>query len=862
MPYSSPLTQFGKTLILIGVVAGVYFVFGLLGLLLRIPADPVEILMPATGVALAATLLLGNRILLGVVIGSFCVNAWAFDFNPEFLPLYSASTIGSTLSALIGASLIRRMIGFPNPLVEGRRIILFMLLGGPLSCLLSATISISVMHGLDIITLADVPLAWLNWWVSDILGVLIFTPLILIFFAEPQDIWYRRRATVGLPIMLTLALVIALFFYLSNVDRQQYTEQLKEKTITLSQALKNRIQMDLYSLHSLRNFLLGSQLIEPQEFSLLSKQAYISFDEIKSINWINFTENTTEKTQPITGLNEQAQHQPEALQVIPPDLRKKLLNSSSLFQSEFLIPEKNNFKLLIPVVKDLNQKKKALGVIIATVSMEGLIHQAIHALNTNNCLMTISASQSAAPNGKMTDAKTIYTNIGNLDYTPYQTIPIQAADQTWLLSFYHDWSKEKTASHRPIEWIMFSGLWFTGILGIVLLHLTGRYFRTEAIIEERTNILTQTKISAELANQTKNQFLAKISHELRTPLNGISGFAQLLEKKPSMSVEDKKQIGIIRQCSDNLLKLINEILDISAIESQQISVEAVDFNFAQLLTDSIHICKLRADEKGLKLITKNTCLAQNFLGDEKRIRQILVNLIDNAVKYTTKGSVEVTASYHDDMLKITVTDTGCGIAQNDLERIFSPFVQISVNNFTREGIGLGLSITKELVNLMDGKLTVSSQPGVGSVFSVALPLPVSVKNQSKAMPHSHSTGAKFNEVYVLVVDDSEINLLFLVSMLEQLGCKVDSAVDGQEALALIQQKNYDLALIDINMPIMNGLELVNKIRRLRLKFKVVAVSAYADDDKINEALSAGFDIYLTKPIEEYQLVELIRTSLS
>ena len=116
MPYSSPLTQFGKTLILIGVVAGVYFVFGLLGLLLRIPADPVEILMPATGVALAATLLLGNRILLGVVIGSFCVNAWAFDFNPEFLPLYSASTIGSTLSALIGASLIRRMIGFPNPL--------------------------------------------------------------------------------------------------------------------------------------------------------------------------------------------------------------------------------------------------------------------------------------------------------------------------------------------------------------------------------------------------------------------------------------------------------------------------------------------------------------------------------------------------------------------------------------------------------------------------------------------------------------------------------------------------------------------------------------------------------------------------
>jgi signal transduction histidine kinase/CheY-like chemotaxis protein len=435
------------------------------------------------------------------------------------------------------------------------------------------------------------------------------------------------------------------------------------------------------------------------------------------------------------------------------------------------------------------------------------------------------------------------------------------AGQTWLLSFYHDWSREKIEGHWPIAWIMFSGLWFTGILGIILLHLTGRYFRTEAIIDERTKILTETKIAAEQANQAKNQFLAKISHELRTPLNGITGFTQLLEKKPTLTADDKKQVAIIKQCSDDLLRLINDILDISAIESHQIKLEAADFNFSLLLNDSVRICKFRADEKGIKLITINTILPQKIFGDEKRIRQILVNLIDNAVKYTSQGSVTVSTSYHDGRLKISVADTGCGIAQNDLERIFSPFVQIGANDFTREGIGLGLSISKELVNLMHGGLTVSSTFGVGSVFTVSLPLPVNVKNQAKATLYPGVSDPKINEAYVLVADDSGINLLFLVSLLEQIGCKVDSAVDGQEALALIQQNNYDLALIDINMPVMNGVELVKRLRAQQINLKVAVVSAYADFDKINEALSAGADIYLTKPITEHQLVELVQTSM-
>lgn len=856
MMYRELFIQFGKNLILIGAVAGAYFLLGLLGLLFRIAPDPVSILMPSAGLALAATLIFGVRIVPGVAIGSFCVSAWAFDFNPGLLVFYVANAIGAALSGYIGASLIHRTVGFPNPLEKGKRIILFMLLGGPVSCLVSATIGVTALYGLELITLTDIPVAWLSWWMGDILGVLIVTPLTLILFAEPQQIWYRRRKTVGLPIVLTFALVILLFVYLMGVDRQQTAEHLKEKSITLSQALKNRIQLDLYSLHALRNFLLGSQSIDPLAFSRLSKQTLLPFKEMQSISWINIAENGTESRQIITSLNEQTYNTSENWQDIPPDLRKKMLENPALSKTEFLDLGKNDFRLVIPVVKELNQENKFLGAIITTVSMDGLIHQAFEALNTGNCALTISASS----NG-VSDAKIIYSDIADSNHEAYQTIPIPVADQTWLLSFHHNWDREKTGMRWPITWVMCSGLWFNGILGIVLLHLTGRYFRTEAIIDERTKKLTQTKIDAETANQAKSQFLAKISHELRTPLNGISGFTQLLEKKPSLNAEDKKQVAIIKQCSDNLLRLINDILDISAIESQQLKTELSDFNFALLLSDCIQICKFRADEKNLKLIVKNGCSTRHFLGDDKRIRQILVNLIDNAIKYTDKGSVTVTASYLDGNLIISVADTGYGIAKKDFGRIFLPFVQINADNFSHEGIGLGLSIIKELVNLMNGELTVSSQPGVGSVFSVSLPLSSTEKNESEAPTYSLGIDTKLDQAYVLVVDDSEINLLFLESMLEQIGCKVDSAMNGQEALALIGQNKYDFALIDINMPVMNGLELVKELRSQHIELKAAAVSAYADNDKIKEAFCAGFDTYLTKPIEEHQLVELIQTSL-
>ncbi len=857
MQYRSILIQLCKNLALVGVITGAYFLFGLLGLLFKIPNEPVGILMPSAGIGLASVLLFGKRALPAIAIGSFCLSAWYFDFNSSLVMLYAASAFGAMAMAGLGAYLVHKVIGFPCALLEGRQVIIFMFLAGPVSAILSASIGTAALYYLEVASANDLLLIWLSWWIADSLGVLIFAPLALIFFAQPQQVWRRRRITVGLPLIVTFALVVVMYFYLNTIAKEQYTQQLKEKAVTLSQALKDRVQLNVYALQALKGYLLGWNSVESDEFLLLAKQSMLPFREMQTIRWGNVKDSSDKQIRFLTVTNEQNGKKSASAQPMLPNVKRKLYEIASKTRNESLVTDRDSLKFIIPLVKPLNRQDSSIGFLVADINIQELVHETLASLSSANCAMTISKEQDT-----VTGAKLIYSNIGRADQQAYQTTTIPVLNETWELRFFHDWSKEYSVAYSRMSWIVLLGLLFNGILGIVLLHFTGRYFRTEAIIEERTRLALQTKLAAEQANQAKDQFLAKISHELRTPLNGISGFAQLLEKKLSLTEDDKKQVAIIRQCADDLLQLINDILDISAIESRQVKLDSEDFNLSRLLNDVVRVCKFKADEKNLLLIAQNTCQQRTFRGDEKRLRQILVNLIDNAIKYTNEGIITVAVSYSGGMLHISVTDTGCGIAKADLDRIFSPFVQINADNFTQEGIGLGLSITNELVRLMDGILTVSSQLGVGSVFNVELPLPASKKDQDQTVPTARDGTVAISKASVLVVDDSEINLLFLVGLLEEMGCKVDSAMNGQVGLALIQENHYDLALIDINMPVMNGFELARILRSRGYKLTLAAVSAYADNEKIAEALGAGFDDYVTKPIEEAQLVKLIQASLS
>lgn len=854
MTFGFAMIRTSKYLFLIGLIAGAYFVSGLLGQMLKVPPSNAGALWPPSGISLAAMLLLGKRIWPGIFIGNFCISAWAFGFKEESLIVYAVTGLGAASCALAGTYLIKRFVGFPNPLVEDKSIVLFMLLGGPLSCLLPPTIAMIAMSLDGIISASEIPVNWISWWVGDTMGVLVFTPLTLIIFAQPKHIWRKRLASVGIPLVLANALVIVFFLYMQEIDQQQRQQKFKNQVITLSQALKNRIDGDLHAINSVRIFFMGSDNVENQEFILFTKQALSPFKEIESLTWISHLSAGIGNIEFTSILNKRITDYSNDQQVFSANPNHLLKGDFTSSEFGYLSVEGDKVILVMPVFnKAKNNEKLLRGAIVTRISIDELVRESFNELNTADSFFTVSTSK-----GAENQKKIIFSNAGDQSTNKAsEEYAFSVADHQWRLSFYHNSVLENSRIYWPMWWVLVSGLLFTSLLGIGLLILTGRYFRTESIIEERTAALLQAKNAAETANNAKNQFLANISHELRTPLNGILGFTQLLQKRSSLPEDVKKHVNIIKQCSDNLLTLISDILDISAIESNKIKIDIGNFDFELLLDNLVDVFKLQADEKNLTLIVNNEVRPQYLKGDETRIRQILVNLLSNAIKYTDHGSVSINSSYHNGNLVVSVGDTGCGIAQKDLKQIFSPFVQINASDFVREGVGLGLAITRELVDFMGGEITVTSQPGKGSIFSVSLPLPISTRNQYGAIPDQQVKTERSTAMRVLIADDSEINLLLLANMLEQYGCVVDSAMNGQEALQLIREQDYQMALIDLNMPVMTGLELVKVIRSQHNPLKIAAISAYADEHKITEALKAGFDFYLTKPLDENKLIKIL-----
>lgn len=934
------MSSIGAYLVRLILLAGAYYLTGRLGLLLTIPPGQATAIWPASGIALAGLISFGPRYVSAVVLGALGTSLVHPDvIDLQALGIASTIALGAGAQALAGYWLVRRFLSLPALLEQPAEIFALLLLGGPVSCLVNATVGTLTLFWVGFVPAPALTFHWLTWWAGDVMGVFTFAPIMVLLLSPAGQIPNRRKRTVGISLSLTFCLVIYLF-YVAKVS-EQHSEQLHfdKQAAEIGQSLLADLDRYMDVLVAVERFVMSSSETTATKFESFTSSFVHRFAGIQSLSWNQRVAggdledfeysirtqgypNFAVRYRPLPGQMEpvspSAVHFPvtylapyerneaaHGLDTYAVDAFSRNLRQLTLDRARdegraiatgriALVQAEGAYGLLVyrPVydaeVESLSfdeRKASLIGYAAGVFTIPKMIQQIAASAAQSHMHLTL---HDVTDEGRMLlyDSRTLdfresQPPILVSDETLTSRHALQFAGSQWELLLIED-----TALQGQPNWslwaVLVGGLLFTGLVGVFLLVVTARTEIVQRMVDRRTGELERALADAEELSRVKGEFLANMSHELRTPMNAIIGLTELTLDTEMTPLQQEYLTGV-KDSSVALLGILNDILDLSKVEAGKMSLDNAIFDFRDSFDNILQIFSFRAQEKGLTFHADvEPDVPERLIGDQGRLRQVLVNLIGNAIKFTEKGEVSIrvgvdhrTAQQVE--LSVMVRDTGIGIPQDKQAQIFEAFSQAD-SSMTRRfgGTGLGLSISSELARMMEGSISLESNENQGSTFHFKARLGFVDERESTTEPAAREgmraqasdrrDDRRDGPWRLLLAEDNPLNRRVAEALLKSQGHDVEAVVDGEQAVERTAQEKFDAVVMDIQMPKMDGLEATRKIREREgssdTYLPIVGLTAHAMKGDRERFMAEGMDDCVTKPIDRERLLTALRDCIS